>query len=103
MAVAQNKQLSLLVLVFLVYSLQIQCIVGRHLILDQKETRTILGHKNNDVNVNKATIVNTLSTPSPPAPSDVVGDTEAPPPKNANDFRHTSPGHSPGAGHSLQN
>ncbi|GMI68087.1 C-TERMINALLY ENCODED PEPTIDE 5 [Hibiscus trionum] len=97
---AQNKQLSLLVLVLLVYSLQIQCIVARHMILDQKETRKILGHKNNDVNVDKATVDNTQS---PPAPSDVVGETQAPPPKNANDFRHTSPGHSPGAGHSLQN
>ncbi|MBA0784557.1 hypothetical protein Gotri_025994, partial [Gossypium trilobum] len=72
------------------------CIVGRPLILDQKETGT---------EGNKAVVANTqsLAPPSPPTPSVVVGATETPPPKNANDFRPTAPGHSPGVGHSLQN
>lgn len=94
---AQNKQLALLVLLFLVSFLQIQCIVGRHLISDPKETGT---------NFNKLAVSNTqpLASPSPPTPTDVVvGATETPPPKNANDFRPTAPGHSPGVGHSLQN
>ncbi|KAK5843646.1 hypothetical protein PVK06_006104 [Gossypium arboreum] len=93
---AQNKQLSFLVLLLLVSFLQIQCIVGRPLILDQKETGT---------EGNKAAVANTqsLAPPSPPTPSVVVGATETPPPKNANDFRPTAPGHSPGVGHSLQN
>ncbi|KAK8673164.1 hypothetical protein V6N13_111514 [Hibiscus sabdariffa] len=92
---AQNRQLSLLVLLLLVFFLQTQCInVGRHLVMDQKEAGT---------NVNKAAIANTQSPPSPPTPSVAVGGTQAPPPKNENDFRPTAPGHSPGAGHSLQN
>ncbi|KAK8494665.1 hypothetical protein V6N13_053300 [Hibiscus sabdariffa] len=85
---AQNKQLSLLVILLLVSFLQIQCILGRHLVLDQKERGT---------NVNKAAVADTQSPPSPP-----VGGTKALPPKNENDFRPTAPGHSPGAGHSLQ-
>lgn len=41
---------------------------------------------------------------SPPtAPSDGVGESMPPPPKHADDFRPTAPGHSPGVGHSLQN
>ncbi|KAE8693311.1 P-loop containing nucleoside triphosphate hydrolases superfamily protein isoform 1 [Hibiscus syriacus] len=88
---AQNRQLSLLVLLLLVFFLQIQFNVGRHLLLDQKETGT---------NVDKAAVGNTHSPPSPPTP---VGGTQTPPPKNENDFRPTAPGHSPGAGHSLQN
>ncbi|KAK8716692.1 hypothetical protein V6N13_043996 [Hibiscus sabdariffa] len=89
---AQNRQLLLLVLLLLVFFLQTQCIAGRNLVLDQKETGT---------NVNKAAAANTQSPPSPP--SVAVGGTQAPPPKNENDFRPTAPGHSPGAGHSLQN
>ncbi|TYH29025.1 hypothetical protein ES288_A02G191200v1 [Gossypium darwinii] len=93
---AQNKQLALLVLLLLVSFLQNQCVVGRHLISDQKETGT---------NFNKAAVANTqsLASSSSPTPSVVVGATETPPPKNANDFRPTAPGHSPGVGHSLQN
>ncbi|KAL4367488.1 hypothetical protein GQ457_05G013320 [Hibiscus cannabinus] len=66
-----------------------ECILARHLVLDQKERGT---------NVNKATVADTQSPPSPP-----VGGTKALPPKNENDFRPTAPGHSPGAGHSFQN
>nr|KJB17890.1 hypothetical protein B456_003G022300 [Gossypium raimondii] len=93
---AQNKQLALLVLLLLVSFLQNQCVVGRHLISDRKETGT---------NFNKAAVANTqsLASPSPPTPSVIVAATETPPPKNANDFRPTAPGHSPGVGHSLQN
>ncbi|XWS41936.1 hypothetical protein CRYUN_Cryun17cG0125100 [Craigia yunnanensis] len=113
---AQNKLLSILVLLLLVFFLEIQCIEGRHLILDQnhsfqkvqtygrilaKETGTILDPKINVVNINKAAVPNTQSPPSPP--SVVIGATQAPPPKNVDDFRPTAPGHSPGVGHSLQN
>lgn len=93
---AQNKQLSFLVLLLLVSFLQIQCSVGRPLILDQKETGT---------EANKAAVANmqSLASPSPLTPSMVVGETETPPTKNATDFRPTAPGHSPGVGHSIQN
>ncbi|KAL5752916.1 hypothetical protein ACOSP7_023101 [Xanthoceras sorbifolium] len=42
---------------------------------------------------------------SPPAaPSVAVGESlPPPPPRHADDFRPTAPGHSPGVGHSLQN
>nr|KJB17891.1 hypothetical protein B456_003G022400 [Gossypium raimondii] len=94
---AQNKHVSFLVLICLVFFLHSQCIVGRHLILDHKEIGTY---------VNKAAVARTQSSPSPSRPTPsvvVVGATQAPPPKNANDFRPTGPGHSPGVGHSLQN
>lgn len=115
---AQNKSTSVLLL--LVFCLGIQCIVGRHLILDQqshnfhkvqpygrillaKETATILDRKVNfhgDNNVNTAGVGSTQSPPSPPSPTVGIG---AAPPKNVDDFRPTAPGHSPGVGHSLQN
>ncbi|XWS33633.1 hypothetical protein CRYUN_Cryun22dG0099600 [Craigia yunnanensis] len=114
---AQNK-LAVLVLLLLVFFLEIQCIVGRHLMLDlnhkfqkvqtygrilAKETGTILDRKINlhGVNINKTAVANTQSPPSPP--SLVIGSTQAPPLKNEDDFRPTTPGHSPGVGHSLQN
>ncbi|XVF15582.1 hypothetical protein REPUB_Repub09cG0166700 [Reevesia pubescens] len=115
---AQNKLISVLVLLLLVFFLEIQCIVGRHLILDkhhnfdkvqtysrilEKETRTILDHKINGVYIKNAAVANTQSPPSPPTPSGVIGATQAPPPKNEDDFRPTTPGHSPGVGHSIQN
>ncbi|GMI86446.1 C-TERMINALLY ENCODED PEPTIDE 5 [Hibiscus trionum] len=90
---SQIKQLSLFAILLLVSFLQIQCIVGRHLVLE-------LDHKERGTNVNKAAVADTQS---PPTPSVAVGGTKAPPPKNENDFRPTAPGHSPGAGHSLQN
>ncbi|XVE87151.1 hypothetical protein DITRI_Ditri18aG0093400 [Diplodiscus trichospermus] len=74
------------------------CIVGRIL---AKETGAILDPKINGVNINKAAVTNMQSPPSPRAV--VVVATQAPPPKNADDFRPTAPGHSPGVGHSLQN
>ncbi|XWS29869.1 hypothetical protein CRYUN_Cryun24cG0067200 [Craigia yunnanensis] len=113
---AQNKLLSTPVLLLLVFFLEIRCIVGRHLILDQnhsfqkaqtygrilaKDTGTILDPKISDVNINKAVVANTQSPPSPT--SVVIGATQAPPPKNVDYFRPTTHGDSPGAGHSLQN
>lgn len=40
-------------------------------------------------------------TPIPP--SQAVGKTQPPPPDHVVDFRPTTPGHSPGVGHSIQN
>ncbi|MBA0592090.1 hypothetical protein Gorai_009077, partial [Gossypium raimondii] len=76
---------------------------GRRLILEQnqkvrtfnrilaKESRSIVDPKIYGVNKTK-------SPPSPPTA--VIG---ASSPKNDQDFRRTSPGHSPGIGHSIQN
>ncbi|KAB2051700.1 hypothetical protein ERO13_A12G070300v2 [Gossypium hirsutum] len=100
---AQNNLLSILVLLSLVLFLEIEGILGRHLILEQnqkvrtfnrilaKESRNIVDPKINGVN----------KTKSPPSPPTVV--IGASPPKNDQDFRRTSPGHSPGIGHSIQN
>ncbi|XP_021275344.1 precursor of CEP5 [Herrania umbratica] len=114
---AQNKLLSILVLLLLVFFQEMQCIAGRPLILDQKpkfqkvqthgrvlakETEAILDGKVNlhGVNINAAD----ASTQSPPSPPNVVvGASQAPPPKPVDDFRPTAPGHSPGVGHSIQN
>ncbi|KAK8606839.1 hypothetical protein V6N13_052595 [Hibiscus sabdariffa] len=99
---AQNNLLSVLVLLSLVFSLEIQCIAGRHLILDQKQTRDTptLDPKINGVSVNT---YNTKSPPSPPTAVIEARENQAPPPKNNEDFRPTSPGHSPGVGHAVQN
>ncbi|KAK8517543.1 hypothetical protein V6N13_127712 [Hibiscus sabdariffa] len=103
---AQNNLLPVLVLLSLVFSLEIQCIAGRHLILDQKhkvETRDTptLDPKTNGVSINTC---NTKSPPpSPPTTVIEARESQAPPPKNNEDFRPTSPGHSPGVGHSVQN
>ncbi|XP_022774138.1 precursor of CEP5-like [Durio zibethinus] len=109
---AQKKLLSILVLLLLVFVLEIQCVVGRHLIFDRNHSsrkvqpygknlaRIIPDPKINGVNI-KAAVANTQSPPSPP--SVVTGETQAPPPKNVHDFRPKTPGHSPGVGDSLQN
>ncbi|KAE8701209.1 P-loop containing nucleoside triphosphate hydrolases superfamily protein isoform 1 [Hibiscus syriacus] len=99
---AQNNLLSILLLLSLVFFLEIQCIAGRQLILDQNqvETRATLDPKTNAVSVN------TYKTKSPPSPPTVVNgarENQSPPPKSHEDFRPTSPGHSPGVGHSVQN
>ncbi|GMI68839.1 C-TERMINALLY ENCODED PEPTIDE 5 [Hibiscus trionum] len=101
---AQNNLLSILVLLCLVSFLEIQCIAGRHLILDQnqkvetkyygrrilaKETRGTL-----DPKINGGIHLGRQLGQMEPRQS---------PPKNDEDFRPTSPGHSPGAGHSVQN
>ncbi|KAI3699590.1 hypothetical protein L2E82_44010 [Cichorium intybus] len=82
---------------------EIQYVEGRHLKhnthhnkihlkkttpLNQKAT-----HVTSTTNANEA-----IQTPPPPPP------TPSPPtPHRAEDFRPTAPGHSPGAGHSIQN
>ncbi|XP_022774134.1 precursor of CEP5-like [Durio zibethinus] len=113
---AQKKLLSILVLLLFVFVLEIQCVVGRHLIFDRnqsfqkvqtygkilaKETGTILDPTINGVNINKAPVANTQSPPLPPRV--VIGETQAPPHEDEHDYRPTTPRHSPGVGHSLQN
>ncbi|OMP02048.1 hypothetical protein COLO4_11388 [Corchorus olitorius] len=111
---AQNKVLSIvLVLVLLVFLQEIHCIAGRHLKLDQKSNfqKPILAKETGStflegkvklhgdgVNIKAA---DTNIAQSPPSPPSVKA--QAPPPKDAEDFRPTAPGHSPGVGHSIQN
>ncbi|XVF59451.1 hypothetical protein PTKIN_Ptkin07bG0277100 [Pterospermum kingtungense] len=95
---AQNKP-PVLVPLLLVFCLEIQCTVGRHLVLKQshnfhkfqiycrvvaKEIGAIpiLDRKMNlhGDNINKAAVANTQSPPSPPSVV-IGGATQAPPPK----------------------
>ncbi|OMO56709.1 hypothetical protein CCACVL1_26342 [Corchorus capsularis] len=91
---------------------EIHCIAGRHLKLDQKSNiqKSILAKETGStfvegkvnlhgVNI-KAADTNNIAQ-SPPSPPSVKA--QAPPPKDAEDFRPTAPGHSPGVGHSIQN
>ncbi|KAK9012954.1 hypothetical protein V6N11_040983 [Hibiscus sabdariffa] len=83
---AQNNLLSIVILLSLVSFLEIQCIAGRHLILDQNQK------------------VQTDYSPSLHLRRQLCQmEPGQSPPKNDEDFRPTSPGHSPGVGHSLQN
>ncbi|KAI3699589.1 hypothetical protein L2E82_44009 [Cichorium intybus] len=80
---------------------EIQYVEGRHLkhnthhnnIHDKKskQVNQKATHVTSTTNANEA-----LQTTPPPTPS-------PPPPHRAEDFRPTAPGHSPGAGHSIQN
>ncbi|KAK3222435.1 hypothetical protein Dsin_009460 [Dipteronia sinensis] len=123
---AQNNKLifSCLLLV-LIFGQEIESIQGRHLklgknnefpkfqshnkIILEKETRKIYNAKQNNnlhgeefPTVRVTANANLMSPPA--APSVVVGESlPPPPPKHADDFRPTAPGHSPGVGHSLQN
>ncbi|KAF7129574.1 hypothetical protein RHSIM_Rhsim10G0119400 [Rhododendron simsii] len=44
-----------------------------------------------------------MSQMPPTLPSQIGTETRVPPPGHVDDFRPTTPGHSPGVGHSLQN
>lgn len=70
----------------------------------KKEARKIYEQKNNLHGDEYPTVEASNADLSPPTePSVGVGESMTPRPKNAEGFRPTAPGHSPGVGHSLQN
>ncbi|KDP31907.1 hypothetical protein JCGZ_12368 [Jatropha curcas] len=96
---AQTNILYACILIAIIFFHGLQSIDGRHL----KLHNNVHGHGNiSDMQVSTPKI-------SPPAPSAaggaVVGEAQSPPPASghANDFRPTTPGHSPGVGHKLIN
>ncbi|XP_027346508.1 precursor of CEP3-like [Abrus precatorius] len=98
---AQNKFIfSMIFLALIIFSQQFQSIEGRYLKYDK-------GYKDHDEmhGGNSATNAATSGNVSSPAPSTMVGATGAAPPHghDVDDFRPTTPGHSPGVGHSINN
>ncbi|XP_030923390.1 precursor of CEP3-like [Quercus robur] len=112
---AQSKLISAFLFLVFILSQQIQSIEGRHLREGKKsnesqtlqtqtkiyETESIIHGDvlHGDDKSNEE--ITSESTPTPPT----VRESQLPPPPNrgVDDFRPTAPGHSPGAGHSIQN
>ncbi|KAJ4714910.1 protein transport protein SEC31-like [Melia azedarach] len=69
----------------------------------KKESENISEQKNNLHGDKYPTVSASDADLSPPTAPSVGAGESVPPPKNAENFRPTAPGHSPGVGHSLQN
>ncbi|XP_031265552.1 precursor of CEP3-like [Pistacia vera] len=116
---AQIKLTFAFLVLVLIFCQEIQCIEGRHLKLERqnespklqiynkllkKETRKLAEQKSNLHGDENTTVRAANANVSPPtAPTAPVGELAPPPPKHADDFRPTAPGHSPGVGHAIQN
>ncbi|KAL4582322.1 hypothetical protein LXL04_006869 [Taraxacum kok-saghyz] len=100
-----------LILAFLTVTLiiNLQCVEGRHL-KTTNPAKTIAKSGIHELpaayvnaNANEDRLTKPLS-PTPPSETLVGSQTLVPPPPHGvEDFRPTTPGHSPGAGHSLHN
>lgn len=104
---AQNKLIIFSMVFFALIIFQTQ---GRHLKSYESNDQNLLKnhedlnmnnmHGNSLATTNAATPIN--GSPPPPMPPSAVGG--APPPSHGvGDFRPTTPGHSPGVGHSIHN
>ncbi|KAK2996988.1 hypothetical protein RJ639_023689 [Escallonia herrerae] len=116
---AQAKIFLSSLLLVLVFSQVIESIEGRHLNLEKKiDIPNLLIPMKSYEKVTKPMADNNKTRPSyanealpkapmtpvaPMPPSQTVGESPPPPPGHADDFRPTTPGHSPGVGHSIQN
>ncbi|XP_044470545.1 precursor of CEP5-like [Mangifera indica] len=116
---AQNKHTFACLVLVLIFCQEIQSIEGRHLKLERQNefpklqiynkileevTRELAKQKSNLHGDENTTVTAANDNVSPPtAPSLPVGESPSPPPKRADDFRPTAPGHSPGVGHAIQN
>ena len=112
---AQSKLISAFLFLVFILSQQIQSIEGRHLREGKRsnesqtlqtqtkiyETESIIHGDvlHGDDKSNEE--ITSESTPTPPTVS--VSQLPPPPNRGVDDFRPTAPGHSPGAGHSIQN
>ncbi|KAG2719843.1 hypothetical protein I3760_02G009800 [Carya illinoinensis] len=117
---AQNK-LNISVFLFLALFLfqGSQLIQGRRLLVSKNndsqpqnkihEMETTINHGtgklHGDETTSKEPIIAKASHPPPPPPAERVFSSQPPPPPGHGivDFRPTTPGHSPGVGHSIQN
>lgn len=117
---AQNRLICVFVFIVLFSFHESQLIQGRHLLASKNndsqpqnkihEKETTIKHAGvkktlhgGETKSNEAIIAKVLSPPPPPPPTE--GELSQPPPPGhgITDFRPTSPGHSPGVGHSIQN
>lgn len=90
----QKKTLYACVFLMMVFFIGFNCVHGRTLKnMNVDDSKTIMMEKHNDL-IGDEKAVQLSPPPPPPSP---------PPPggKGAEDFRPTTPGHSPGIGHSL--
>lgn len=115
---AQNKLFSavfIFIALILIFQ-EIPYVSARHLKLDSEKLNTykkflakeaamaVEGRSSLHAAVIEASDADVQSPPDAPlAPGAVAGASQALPPRHADDFRPTSPGHSPGIGHSLRN
>ncbi|KAG7990023.1 hypothetical protein I3843_02G005400 [Carya illinoinensis] len=115
---AQNK-LNISVFLFLALFLfqGSQLIQGRRLLVSKNndsqpqnkihEMETTINHGTGKLHGDETTspIIAKASHPPPPPPAERVFSSQPPPPPGHGivDFRPTTPGHSPGVGHSIQN
>ncbi|KAJ4714913.1 Precursor of CEP3 [Melia azedarach] len=118
-SMAQIKLTFVCLLLVLIFCQEIQSIEGRNLKLERakelpklqtykkivkREAENISEHRNNLHGDKYPTVNASDAALSPPtAPTVGAGEALPPPPKSAENFRPTAPGHSPGVGHSLQN
>ncbi|GAV90337.1 hypothetical protein CFOL_v3_33746 [Cephalotus follicularis] len=102
--------------ILMIFFQEIHSIEGRHLRLDgqneipkiktyknylEKEPEKISSEQNDNFHGDGNTVRATSLGIS--APSVVIAGAQPPPPDHVEDFRPTTPGHSPGVGHSLKN
>ncbi|KAL4644857.1 hypothetical protein ACB092_02G194000 [Castanea dentata] len=99
---AQSKLISAFLFLVFILSQQIQSIEGRHLLEEAQtkigETETI---KHGSVLHGDDKSNEEITSVSPPTVN--VSQPAPPPYRGVDDFRPTTPGHSPGVGHSIQN
>jgi hypothetical protein len=109
---AQNKSIfSLIFLALIVFSQTFVSIEGRYLKSNNEVKQSLMKHNNannEDVVHRSISISKAAKLPSMSQPSVVVnGATGEPSPttpgRDVSDFRPTTPGHSPGIGHSIHN
>ncbi|KAL1196557.1 Precursor of CEP5 [Cardamine amara subsp. amara] len=97
-SMGQKKTLSACVVLMIVFFLGFNCVHGRTLRNLKVDDQIIDGHDNSKTMMamhNDMMVDDKAMQFSPPPPPSPAGD------KGAEDFRPTTPGHSPGIGHSL--
>ncbi|KAG7539468.1 hypothetical protein ISN44_As13g031150 [Arabidopsis suecica] len=102
-SMGQKKTLYACVFVMMLFFLGFNCVHGRTLKVDDKvnggrdDSKTMMAlEKHNDMIVDEKVVQFSPPPPPPPPPSPSQSGG-----KGAEDFRPTTPGHSPGIGHSL--
>ena len=107
---AQTKLTFVILFIILTFFQELRSIEGRHLKLGhindipKLHTHTKISNKET---MSKTAYANEAVPTAPKAPIATVGESETVPPPpspgHVSDFRPTTPGHSPGVGHSIQN
>ncbi|KAL4644859.1 hypothetical protein ACB092_02G194200 [Castanea dentata] len=103
---AQSKSIAAFLFLVIIFSQQIQSIEGRHLREGKKSNKSqTLQTQTKIYETETIKHDEEITSESPPAAPTTVNVSQPPPSPNrgVDDFRPTTPGHSPGVGHSIQN